>query len=155
MRLQAILTLPIFALLGSCSTSYELHAFVLNGRIAFAPVDKDIWGNPDPDCFYSISVSIVDGPSAKKGPGESEGLIKHGTYWNKTFAVTSCENLFPAIYGQDLRGPPFRENYQYEVAAKPLVPGYVYQVTASSNGSAYGGGKFKLTKDGMVENLPQ
>lgn len=151
---------PIFLILcslalGSCSSSYDIRAFILDGKLAFEPVGKDFWGNPDPDCFYSISVEAVDGPAATPAKGESVGLVKNGTYWNRTFAVTSCENKFPVVYGAPLHGPPFREHYQYEVAAKPLVRGVTYSVSASSNGSAYGGGRFMLTADGQVKNLPQ
>ena len=69
------------------------------------------------------------------------------------FAVTSCENSFPVIYGMKLRGAPFRQNYEYEVKAKPLLLGFTYEVLAAS-GSAYGEGRFRLTKQGVVENLP-
>lgn len=126
----------------------------MNGEVAFIPEDDDMWGNPNPDCFYSISVSIVDGPSAVPEVGDRAGMVENGVYWRKSFAVTSCENAFPVTYGAKLQGPPFRENNQYEVEAKPLLPGFTYQVSAASEGSAYGGGKFRLNEQGAVENLP-
>ena len=153
MTARTITALILAFILSSCSTAYDLKAILVDGAVAFVPEDTDIWGNPDPDCFYSISVSIVDGPAATPAAGESVGMVKNGTYWNKTFAVTSCDNPFPVTYGAKLRGPPFRKNYEYEVEAKPLLPGFTYEVSASSNGSAYGGGKFRLTKQGTVENL--
>lgn len=145
----------IFAfILSSCSSVYDLRATLIDGKIAFVPENTDRWGNPDPDCFYSISVSIVDGPPAKPKEGESDGLVGNGVFWNKTFAVTSCDNSFPITYGAELRGPPFRKDYETQVEAKPLLPGFTYEVSASSKGSAYGGGKFRLTEQGTVENLP-
>lgn len=68
----------IFALmLGSCSLVYDLRAIIMNGEVAFIPDDNDIWGNPNPDCFYSISVSIVDGPRAVPAAGNSAGMVEN------------------------------------------------------------------------------
>ena len=139
--------------LSGCSSTYDLHAVVLDGRVAFEPTETDIWG--EPDCIYSISVSAVDGASAKPGGGDSIGMVEHGVYWNESFAVTSCENPFPIIYGETLAGPPFRENYEYVVKPKPLRIGVVYEVTTASNGSAYGSGKFMITEQRRVVNLPR
>jgi hypothetical protein len=40
------------------------------------------------------------------------------------------------------------------VKAKPLRIGVVYEVTTSSEGSAYGGGKFTITEQRKVLDLP-
>ena len=82
-------------------------------------------------------------------------MVGNGVYWYRSFAVTSCDNPFPITYGSELQGPPFREDDQDEVEAKPLLPGFTYEVTAASNGSEYGGGMFRLAEDGLVENLPR
>lgn len=154
MTARTLVALLLVFILNSCSSAYNLRAVIIDGEVAFVPQDTDKWGNPDPDCFYSISVSIADGPAAKPGESEDESLVGNGVYWNKTFAVTSCENSFPITYGAKLRGPSFQTDYVYEVEAKPLLLGYTYEVRASSNGSAYGEGKFRLTEQGTVENLP-
>jgi hypothetical protein len=150
-KATAALFLPLA--LSGCSSTYDVRALVLDGKVAFVPTDTDIWG--DPDCIYSISVSAVDGPSAKPEEGDSIGMVEHGVYWNESFAVTSCDNPFPVVYGEELIGPPFRENYEYVVKAKPLRIGVVYEVTTASNGSAYGGGKFMITEQRRVVNLPR
>lgn len=139
--------------LTSCSSVYDLRAIVIDGKLAFVPEDEDIWGNPSPECFYSISVSILDGPSATPAAGDSVGMVENGVYWDKTFAVTSCDNSFPIVYGMKLHGPPFRENDENGVEAKRLLPGFTYEVSAASNGSEYGGRRFRLTTQGTVENL--
>jgi hypothetical protein len=154
MNLKAIAPLILTLVLGSCSSAYDLRAIIIDGQVAFVPEDEDVWGNPNPDCLYSISVSIVDGPPAIPAAGDSVCMVKNGTYWKRTFAVTSCDNAFPVIYGAKLKGPPFREKYPFEVQAKPLLRGFTYEVSTSSNGSEYGGRRFKLTTEGAVENLP-
>ena len=143
-----------FMLIG-CSFQYDLRAISVDGEVAFVPENEDFWGNPSPDCFYSISVSIIDGPPATPAAGDSVGMVGNGVYWYRSFAVTSCDNPFPITYGSELQGPPFREDDQDEVEAKPLLPGFTYEVTAASNGSEYGGGMFRLAEDGLVENLPR
>lgn len=140
------------AALGSCSSGYFIRAVVVDGQIAFVPTDTDIWG--EPDCIYSIDVSTKDGPPATAQEGDNAGMVTNGMYWNQSFAVTSCENPFPVIYGSRLKGPPFREVEEYRVEAKPLRIDVVYQVSTASNGSAYGYGKFMITDDRKIVNLP-
>ena len=140
-----------FALSG-CSSVYDLRAVVIDGKVAFEPTDTDIWGKPD--CIYAIWVSAVDGPPATPEEGDSIGMVEHGTYWHTGFAVTSCENPFPIIYGERLKGPPTQKNDGYVVKAKPLRIGVVYEVTTASDGSASGGGKFMITEQRTVVNLP-
>lgn len=152
-KAKTICALISATMLSGCSSTYDLRAFSLNEEIAFVPEDEDIWGKPAPECFYSIYVSIVDGPSATPAAGDSLGMVQNGVYWHQSFAVTSCDNPFPITYGADLQGPSFREGDQHEVEAKPLLPGFTYEVSASSNGSEYGGGMFRLAEDGSVGNL--
>lgn len=155
MKAKTSTALILAFILSSCSSVYDLKAISVNGEVAFIPENEDIWGKPSPDCFYSIYVSIVDGPPATPKAGDSVGMVKNGVYWHRSFAVTSCDNPFPITYGSELQGPPFRESNQQEVEAKPLLPGFTYEVSASSNGSEYGGGMFRLTEQGSVENLPR
>ena len=155
MNAKSTAALILALALTGCSSVYDLRATIIDGEVAFVPEDKDIWGNPEPDCFYSISVSILDGPPPTPAAGDSVGMVENGVYWNKTFAVTSCDSPFPVTYGAKLQGPPFSENDQYSVEAKPLLRGFTYEVNASSNGSEYGGRRFRLTEQGTVENLPR
>ncbi|MET4132550.1 hypothetical protein ABIE62_001685 [Porphyrobacter sp. MBR-155] len=138
--------------LSGCSSVYDVRAVVIDGKVAFVPTDTDIWG--EPDCIYSISVSAADGPSTNPEEGDSLGMVENGMYWHESFAVTSCENPFPVVYGEPLKGPPFRENDEYAVKAKPLRVGVVYEVTTVSEGSASGVGKFMVTEQRRVVNLP-
>lgn len=155
MKASMIPALILASMLSGCSSQYDLRAISVDGEVAFVPEDEDFWGNPSPDCFYSIYVSIVDGPPATPEAGDSVGMVENGVYWHRSNAVTSCDNPFPITYGAELQGPPFREDGQDEVEAKPLLPGFTYEVTAASNGSEYGGGMFRLAEDGSVENLPR
>lgn len=141
--------------LSGCSSTYDLRAIMLDGKLAFTPDDTDIWGNPDPDCLRSIEVTIVDGPPATTEEGDDIRAVERGTYWAATFKSISCENPFPVHYGSNLKGESFFEEGVSDVSAKPLVFGYSYTISASSSGSAYGDGKFRITENGAVENLPR
>ena len=131
-------------LLGSCSYVYELRATVIEGTIALVPVEEDFWGNPDPECFYSIKV-------VKLG----ETLSQEDIVWQDEKEYGSCDNPFPVKYGSELLG-------EYEgclsgvceqVEAKPLITGGIYEVEATSAASGYGGGRFRYEADGSVTNL--
>ncbi len=139
--------------LGSCSSVYDITAKVADGQVAFF-ADTDFFGNPD--CIRSIAVEAVDGPPATASPGDDEASVRRGVYWQKTFASPSCENPFPVRYGADLTGPPFiyADGKGKSVEPKPLLRGVTYNVSAESSGSAYGGGRFRISKDGQVQNLP-
>lgn len=153
LRLAAV-SLAAFAL-GSCSYSYDLLAVVIDGRLAFI-VDPS--SDHKPDCIRSVDVSVdKGGPVAEPAAGDADRLVLHGgVYWWKSFEVTSCPNPFPIFYGQRLKGIPFiyDDGKPSSVEAKPLRIGVVYEVTTSSSGSGYGGGWFRISKDGLVENLP-
>jgi hypothetical protein len=153
LRLASI-SFAAFAL-GSCSYSYDLLAVAIDGRLAFT-VDPS--SDHKPDCIRSIDVSVdKGGPIAQPSVGDDDRLVRNGgVYWWKSFEVTSCPNPFPIFYGQRLKGIPFTygDGKPDSVEAKPLRIGVVYEVTASSSGSGYGGGWFRITKDGRVENLP-
>lgn len=125
---------------------------VIGGKLAFV-AGTNFFGNPD--CVRSISVTSLDGPPATSVPGDDVTAVKRGVYWQQIFAVTSCENPYPVEYGEQLSGPlfVFADGETRSVEAKPLVRGVTYEVTAESSGSAYGGGKFRITDDGRVINL--
>lgn len=119
MFFRILTTLPAFAALAGCSSLYDIHAVVIAGKLAFVPAETNVWG--EPDCIYSISVSAVSGPAAIPTKADDARMVANGVYWNKTIAVTSfCENPFPVLYGAKLKGPPSREDQEYNVEAKPL-----------------------------------
>ncbi|WP_207080996.1 hypothetical protein [Novosphingobium sp. KA1] len=143
------------AMLGTvtgCSSTYDIQAKMVDGKVTFVP-DTGIFGGPD--CIGSITVETEDGPPAAATPGDDLDAISRGTYWEETFASPSCENLFPITYGAKLVGPPFiyDDDTIKSVKPKPLLKGVIYTVSARSSGSAYGGGKFRLTNEGRIENL--
>ncbi|GGC16705.1 hypothetical protein GCM10011494_39500 [Novosphingobium endophyticum] len=144
----------MIAAVTGCSSTYDIHATVIDGTVAFV-ADTNLLGNPD--CVGSISVEADDGPPAIPAPGDDVDAVRRGTYWEETFASPSCENPYPVKYGATLMGPPFvyADGQTKSVKAKPLVRGVTYTVTARSSGSAYGGGKFRLTMNGKVTNLPR
>jgi hypothetical protein len=152
MVLKAIAALLLPFGMSGCSSVYDLRAVVLDGKVAFVPTEVDFRG--DPDCIKFISVSANDGPPPTPEEGDTIGLVENGTYWYQSFAVTSCENPFPVVYGESLAGPPFGENYPDVVKPKPLRVGVVYEVTTLSDGSAYGGGKFMINDQRKLVNLP-
>jgi hypothetical protein len=104
------------------------------------------------------SVSVViddDGPRATPAPGDDKALVLNGSvYWEQTFAVDGCLNPFPVVYGAPLKGVPFDYGggRTSSVAAKPLRPGFVYEITSSS-GAGYGTGWFRIDRTGRIENL--
>ena len=154
MRLRLLAALAVVAALNGCSSSYDLRAVAIGGKLAFVPAETDLWG--EPDCIYSISVSAEDGRAAPRATKADDArMVANGVYWKKTFEVTSCENPFPVFYGAKLKGPPFSEDQGYNVEAKPLRRGVVYEVKTSSEGSAYGGGKFVITDERKIVNLPR
>lgn len=63
-----------------------------------------------------------------------------------------CANKFPLPYGYRLRGEHQMETE--EVAAKPLRRETIYEITATTGATGYGGGRFIIHADGRVENLP-
>ena len=144
--------MALAAILSGCSSTYHMRATVIQGSVVFV-ADSDFFGNPD--CIGSIEVRTDDGPPATAIPGDDVGAVRVGVYWEETFASPSCENPFPVKYGAKLSGPPFvySDGEAKSVAAKPLMKGVTYTVEARSSGSAYGGGKFEITKDGKVINL--
>ena len=152
LRLVAI-SLGAFAL-GSCSYAYDLLAVVIDGRLAFI-VDPS--SDRKADCIGSIHVSVdKGGPIARAEEGDDEALVQNGgVYWWKSTEVSSCENSFPIFYGQQIEGAPFiyDEGRPISVEAKPLRIGMVYEVTTTGSGSGSGEGRFRIDRNGRVENL--
>ncbi|WP_235522881.1 hypothetical protein [Novosphingobium sp. Leaf2] len=135
-----------------CSSVYDIRAKIIDGRLAFV-AKTDFFGNPD--CVRGISVATDDGPAASPEAGDDVSAVRRGVYWEQTFSSPSCDNPFPVVYGARLSGPLFKyaDGQTKSVKAKPLVKGITYSVSAQSSGSAYGGGKFRITPEGKVINL--
>ena len=139
---------------GGCSSSYHIRATVIDGTLAFV-ADSDMFGNPG--CIRSILVESEEGTPAQPAPGDDVEDVHRGVYWKQTFASPSCENTFPVKYGAKLSGPVFiySDGKPSVVEAKALTRGVAYNVSAESSGSAYGGGKFRISDDGHIINLPR
>lgn len=136
---------------GSCSYGCDLLAVVIKGRLAFIVDPSSEW---QPDCIASISVQADKGePQAVPSKGDDKSMVNNGiSYWNKTFDLSSCPNKFPIFYGASLVGTPFYSDGSYNVEAKPLRVGALYQVSTSGDGG-YGNAWFRITSDQRVENL--
>lgn len=116
------------------------------------PADTGVWG--EPECIYAIYVSAVEGPFEAPEAGDSVRMVENGLYWHESFDDTSCDNPFPIIYGEPLEGPPVGQGDKHRVKPKPLRTGIVYEVTTASRGDGYGGGKFLITHERKIVNLP-
>ena len=150
---QIVWILALATTVSGCSSTYVIRATIIDGAIAFV-ADTDFFGNPD--CFGSIIVATDNGPSAGQGPNDDVSAVRRKVYWQQMFASPSCENSFPVKYGSRLSGPTFifPDGETGIVRAQPLARGNTYSVFAESSGSAYGGGKFRITEEGRVINLP-
>jgi hypothetical protein len=123
------------ASLGGCSYSYNLIAAVRNGQIV---IEVDPTSSQHPKCLRRIEVSA-----------EGERDLK----WLESVSYgDGCANKFPLPYGYRLRGEHQTETE--EVAAKPLRRETIYEMTATTGATGYGGGRFVIHADGKVENLP-
>ncbi|WP_372707757.1 hypothetical protein [Brevundimonas sp.] len=126
---------------------------MIDGRLTFI-VDPNSRSKPS-SCLTTIIVSAKDPERrVEAGPGDNLGLVDAGIVWWNSVGH-DCETRFPVAYGVPLAGGPRTpEEVEREVAAKELTLGVVYEVVANA-GIGYGGGRFRLTADGGVENLPR
>ena len=138
----AILTMLAAAFgLNGCAYIYDVEARVIGGRLAFVPSDDDF------ECVDSARVTTDEDVRPEPGPADSSGLVRNaGAFWWVNYPV-SCEVSFPLLYGQRSIGG------EEPVRARPLRVGVVYDVSTSGDGG-YGTGRFRITPDRRVENLP-
>lgn len=123
------------ASLGGCSYRYDLIAAVRHGQIV---IDVDPSSSHHPTCLRRIEVS-----------SENEGKAA----WLESVDYDdACANKFPLPYGHRMRGRHQADGR--DVAAKPLRPETIYEVTARTGATGYGGGRFIVHADGRIENLP-
>lgn len=141
------LCLAIMTMLGAasglhgCSWVYDVEARVIGRRLAFVPLDDDF------ECVGGAYVTTEEDVRAEPGPTDDIGLIRNGgAFWWVSYPA-SCEVKFPLLYGQSSIGA------DESVRAKPLRVGIVYDVS-TSGGGGYGSGRFRITPDLRVENLP-
>ncbi|KLI63477.1 hypothetical protein [Aurantiacibacter marinus] len=139
--------------LSGCSFIYEIKAVWIEGQLAFIPTETDFWGNPDPDCFHSIDVSIRNGAPAIPAEGDNVRLVEVGYFWKQSFASLPCANPFPVIYGAAITGEELNGVTQFNVAAKPLGRGVVYEVRTGSETIGYGSDSFMIEDDGALRNM--
>jgi hypothetical protein len=152
MLLVRALVIASILFLGGCSYAYDIEAAIIDGRLTFI---VDPTSRPKPSCLTRIEVSAEDRQSrAEAEPGDNVQLVDGGVVWSNSVGY-DCQTSFPIAYGVALRGEP-RDPTQEgrEVAAKQLIPGVIYEVSATAGATGYGGGRFRLTADGRVENLP-
>lgn len=145
-RFLAVLT---FLSLGGCSYTYGLQAVMIDGRVAFIVAPSS---NRQPDCVGNIDV-VAESPEAQAEPAVSDDdkfAVEGGVYWRVATNGASCEGRFPVFYGTNIEG--LSDENSRAVAAKPLKTGVIYQVNATSRGSGYGAGWFKILPDGQIEN---
>lgn len=121
--------------LGGCSYSYDLIASVRNGQIV---IDVDPASSQHPVCLRRIEVSAED--------------VREAAWLESVSYDDDCANKFPLPYGYRLRGAHQRDSQ--EITAKPLRRETIYEVTATTGATGYGGGRFVIHADGKVENLP-
>jgi hypothetical protein len=138
----AIMTMLAAAFgLHGCSYIYDVEARVIGGRLAFVPLDDDF------DCVRSAHITTEEDVRPEPGLTDTVGLIRHaGAFWWVDYPA-SCEVKFPLLYGQSSIGA------DESVRAKPLRVGIVYDVSTYGDGG-YGYGRFRITPELRVENLP-
>ena len=151
MSFRLLINSVIIAALTGCSYTYRIRADIISGKLVFVPNSTSIWGGPD--CIRSVSVTAVDGPAAKATKDDDPKYVALGHYWNKRLDVNSCNNKYPLIYGSKLRGLTYYKDNRYNVEAKRLSRGVLYEIAIDSEGSGYGGGKFIIGHDGVVSNI--
>lgn len=134
-------------MLGSCSFGYDLVARVDGGRIVFDASDARPGWFFGELCVSGVHVTSDEETGVLPEPGDDEALVTNGraAWWVEENANQCMESL-PIAYG---RTPA---HSRVRVAAKPLKPGVVYRVSTGGHGG-YGSGRFRLSRDGRVENL--
>jgi len=135
--LRTILTIvPLAIMLSSCSYVYDLHAVVSNEQLMFivSPASSQ-----QPECLRDIEVVEESGGRE--------------TLWSESVSYDDdCANEFPVVYGVALKGQHLTD--RKEVSGKPLQRGVIYNVSATTGATGYGGGRFLIDADGRVKNLP-
>lgn len=154
MLLVRALVIACVLLLGGCSYAFDVLARMIDGRLTFV-ADPKSRSKPS-SCLTTITVMAQDRQGrAEAEPSDNAQMVNAGVVWWNSVGY-DCKTHFPVVYGVPLAGDPnISAQAEREVVAKQLIPGVVYEVTAVSGATGYGGGRFRLTAGGEVENLPR
>ena len=150
MRVLPLLSLIGLLALGGCSDTFDVRAVMTDGRLTFV-ADGPSRGRAR--CVSHVAVMVAEAsPSSGHGPYEAwrqraYAWVDQGGY--------GCDDRFPIVYGQALKGEDVRSSGPTfeDVAPKALEVGRVYIVMVTVDATGYGGGSFRLLPDGTVENL--
>lgn len=153
MFLLRILAVGSLLMLGGCSYTYGILATMIDGKLVFI-VDPKSPSKPS-SCLITITVTAQDRQSRVRAePNDNVQLVNAGVVWWNSVGY-ECSTRFPVTYGIPLVGDPSSpELANNEVHAKPLTPGVIYEIMVVSGATGSGGGRFRLTANGEVENLP-
>ena len=146
--------------LNGCSSSFDIRAFKHEGRVAFVAEEVGFWGQPA--CIRTVTVE-TDDARAKPADGDDTQLVAHGVFWWQSLRHGECQNKFPITYGVPLRGEPLvyetnavpaamRGQRVRWVSPKQLVRDVKYTINVTSGSTAYGCGRFLISKDGQVHS---
>lgn len=113
---------------------------MIDGRLAFLP---EAGSRGRAKCVSRVVV----------GPAEPTAGGARSAMWHDA-GGHDCADRFPVFYGQALKGED-EAPVVPEVAPQALQPGVVYEVMVTAGATGSGGGRFRLTADGQVENLPR
>ena len=136
------LLVAVFALHG-CSYSYDVHAVMIDGRLAFVSADDDF------TCAANISITTDEAARRTPAEGDNNSLIQNaGAFWWTNAPAIDWLMPFPVIYGTVPAG------MRQHVAPKPLQIGTIYSVSTVGPGGGIGHGCFRLEASNTVRNLP-
>lgn len=131
-----LIAVPLIILLSSCSYGYDLQAVAMNGQLMFVVSPAS---SQQPECLRDIEVV------EESGQGELA--------WSDSVSYDdACANQFPIAYGVKLKGQQLTDRKM--VSGRPLQRGVIYNVSATTGATGYGGGRFLINADGRVKNLP-
>lgn len=150
--MRVLSLMPLFGLLmlGGCSYNFDVRAVMTDGRLTFI---ADGPSRSRARCVSRVEVMPVE-VSPSSGP-ETMRAGRHRVYAWVDHGGYGCDDRFPIVYGQALKGADVRDSGAAfeDVAPKALEVGRVYNVMVTVGATGYGGGSFRLLSNGTVENL--
>jgi hypothetical protein len=102
------------------------------------------------DCLTRIAVFAEDSARlAMPEPGDDREAVEDGFYWRAlSEREDQCIGSLPLRYGS-------RAKESAIVRPKPLRTGLIYVVALTEGSTGYRSGRFRITSDRRVENLPK
>jgi hypothetical protein len=139
--------IAITALFGCTQNPAPVLAKVEDGKLVF---DVQSAGNRRRDCMTRIAIYAEDsGFLATPETGDDRQAVENGDYWRVVPASEDqCVGRLPVRYGSGLKGNMI-------VKAKPLRAGTAYTVALAEGPTGHRAGRFRITPDNRVENLPR